>query len=221
MRQQPGFVEHELGHRGKVFERGCETQFSQVFPGFGENALRLIAQTEESFFASRPASGFGHGENILRRHVGLSTGLRVRPKRAVAAVVAAQMRERDEDFLRIADGAALVLVPNGSGGLQQGSQVGSLHQGKRLLARDTSALFGTLESGMHMRRDGAGSPTRQPRWGARDHFAHRDASMLTACLRARTHSCGATCVHPLATGVMLTPNGSKPAGRVFRLTGFG
>ena len=72
------------------------------------------------------------------------------------------MGERDEDFLRIADDAALAPVPNGSGSLKQGRQFTGLHQEKRLFARDASALFGTRESGLH---------TRQ-----RDGLAYRDAS---------------------------------------------
>ena len=58
MRKKTGLLEHHLAHGRKVFERALEAQLFQKFLRFRKNSLRLIAQAQQSLFASarRPAS---------------------------------------------------------------------------------------------------------------------------------------------------------------------
>src|SRR5271157_964193 len=103
MRKQASLVENELRHCRKVFESALETLFSQERSGLWEYCLRLITQAEQGLFASRSTPGFGHRENFLRRHKRLAIGRRVRSERAIAAIIATQIRQRDENFFRVAN----------------------------------------------------------------------------------------------------------------------
>src|ERR1019366_85424 len=103
MRKKTGLLQHQFAHGREVFERAIEAQLFQKLFGFRKHSLRLVAQAEQSLFASRSSAGFGHRKNFVWRHVGLHTGFRVSPERAIAAIIAAKMGERDEDLLGIAD----------------------------------------------------------------------------------------------------------------------
>src|SRR5271165_5733902 len=106
MGKQASLVENELRHCRQVFERALETLLSQERSGLWEYRLRLITKAEQSLFASRTTPGFSHRENFLRCHKWLAIGRRVRSERTIAAIVATQMRQRDENFLRVANRTA-------------------------------------------------------------------------------------------------------------------
>jgi hypothetical protein len=135
MRKEAGLFQHQLAHRGEVFERSVMAQLFQERFRFRKNTLGLIAQAEQRLFASGAAPSFGYGENLIRQHVGGLARLRVRPESAVTAIVAAQVGERNENFPRIADRTALGAVAHGCRCLQQGLERARFHQAQRVFPR--------------------------------------------------------------------------------------
>ena len=83
---------------------GNLAELRQEFSRFGKHALWLIAQAEQSFLAPLSCARFGDGEHLIRRHISRAAGHWVGTEGAVAAIVAAEMGERNEDLFRIADG---------------------------------------------------------------------------------------------------------------------
>ena len=72
---------------------------SKEFTSFGENLFGLIAEAEESFLAAGLAAAFGEGEDFVGSHE-MGAGLAgVLAEGTVAAIIAAEGGERNEDFL--------------------------------------------------------------------------------------------------------------------------
>ena len=83
---------------------------SEEVARFEEDALGLVAKREEGFFATCAAALLGYGEDFVGSHE-MRAGLAgVFAEGAVAAVVAAEIGERDENFSRVGDDAGLELV---------------------------------------------------------------------------------------------------------------
>src|ERR1700691_968899 len=119
MRQQSRAIENQLAHRGEIVERACKTLFLQKVARFGKNSLGLIAEREQSFFATGAAALLRYGKNFVRCHE-MRAGLAwVFAERAVTAVVATERGERDEDFFREGDRAALLFCAEDARGRQQ------------------------------------------------------------------------------------------------------
>ena len=92
MRQEPGFVEDQLAHRGEIFDGGTKTLRGQPCFMSGITQLWLVAQTEEDLLASRPLPCLRHRQDFSRRH-GVGGGIVGRSrKRAVRTVIAEQIR---------------------------------------------------------------------------------------------------------------------------------
>src|SRR5581483_11631349 len=73
--------------------------------GFGP-----VAETEERLFTTELRAGLCDRNHFVGRH-GVRAGLiRVFAERAVAAIIAAEVRERNEDFLGVSDAAAFDAV---------------------------------------------------------------------------------------------------------------
>jgi hypothetical protein len=122
VRQQPSAVEHEFAHGGKIVERARKALLVQKFSRLRKNAFGLIAQTEQRFLASRAAPLLSEREDFIRRHE-VRTGLAgILAERAVAAIVAAKSRERDENLLRESDPASLPESAKRSSGGKKVSQ---------------------------------------------------------------------------------------------------
>ena len=111
MGEQARFLEHKLRHGGEIIERAGEAEPVQEFARLGKNPLRLVAEAEKRFLAARAAARFGNGQDFVRAHIGGAPRHRIGAKGAIAAIVAAEMRQRDEDLLRIADDPALDAIP--------------------------------------------------------------------------------------------------------------
>ena len=88
----------------------------QKLPGFGENSLGLIAQTEERLLAAGGAALFRSSENFVRRHEVRARLAGIFAEGAVAAVVAAQRGERDKNFLGVGDRRAFAKCAEFRGG---------------------------------------------------------------------------------------------------------
>jgi len=79
-----------------------------------------------------PRAGFGHSQHFIRRHVGGDARRGIGAKRAVAAIVAAEMREGNEHLLRVGDDPPLIPISRGGREAQELPQIGMLDQVQRL-----------------------------------------------------------------------------------------
>src|SRR5690242_14828087 len=147
MRQEPGLFQYQLAHRGEIFECALEAQVIQKTFRLGENFLGLVSQAEQRLFASGAAARFGDRQDFVRREVRGNAGPGVGAERAIAAVVAAKMRQGNEDLPGIADGAAFPAVAQRRRSLEQRLERGLLHQRKRIFARYAASLESSLERG--------------------------------------------------------------------------
>jgi hypothetical protein len=90
MREQACFVEYKLAHGSDVIERAGEALRAEKVTGFRKNALGLVTEAEERFFASGAAPLFRESENFFGSHkmrAGLSG---IFSESAVTAIVAAE-----------------------------------------------------------------------------------------------------------------------------------
>ena len=124
MRQQAGLAQHQLAHGFQIMQRGFVAEMTQRVAHLGEEQFRLVAQAEESLGASQLFAGAGDRENFVRSH-GMRAGISgIAAEGAVAAVIAAKIRQRQEDFSRIGDDAGLEVFFCGAGrGEQRGKIV--------------------------------------------------------------------------------------------------
>src|SRR5260370_40602340 len=75
--------------------------------GFRKNPLRLIAETEERFFAPGKVAAFGKRKHFLRCHEESAGLTGILSKGAVAAIVAAKSGEGDEYFSLVGNDSSL------------------------------------------------------------------------------------------------------------------
>ena len=119
MWQQAGALQHQLAHRCKVIEGACVTLAFQKFSRLRENPLGLVPQTNQRFLAPGAAPLFREREHFVRGHE-MRAGLPgIFPEGAVAAIVAAERRQRNENFLREADGVPFSLLAHRAGRFEQ------------------------------------------------------------------------------------------------------
>src|SRR5882724_1838794 len=136
VREQAGFFQDEFAHGGEIVERARVALTAEEFAGFGEYLFRLVAQAEECFLAAGLTAAFGEGEDFLAGHE-MSAGLaRVFAEGAVAAIVAAEGRQRDEDFFRKGDDGSLALGTQFSGGAYEVREGSLRGQQKGFFARE-------------------------------------------------------------------------------------
>jgi hypothetical protein len=106
--------------------------------------FRFIAETEESFLASRLSARARDGQHFIRTHsVGFPV-TRLARESAVPAAVAAKVRQRDKDLARIRDYRAGAHVANGARFSQEAEHFDAVgaHQPIRVSPRD--GCFGVL-----------------------------------------------------------------------------
>ena len=117
VRQEPRFPQHELAHSRQVLDGALHAERSQELACCLVAQLGLVAEREERLRAACVAAGAGNGQDVLGREVCALDRRGAPGEGAVAAVVAAQARERDEYLARIGDDAAVSLVAQ-QGGLR-------------------------------------------------------------------------------------------------------
>jgi hypothetical protein len=98
MGQQFGFNQHGPASLEKVVERAPVAPLSEKISHLRVNRLRLVTQTEEHLGATQQLSLTHDVENFIRRHRLRACFVRRLAKRAVAAEVAAKVRQRHEHF---------------------------------------------------------------------------------------------------------------------------
>ena len=103
VRQQPGLLEHELRHPAEVLERRLAAERRELCAGDLVAELRLVAEREECFGATGRGAGPRDREHLVLREEGPLAAARRTRKGAVAADVAAERRQRDEDLRRVRD----------------------------------------------------------------------------------------------------------------------
>ncbi len=103
VRQQAGLVEDEAGHPRQVLERRVAAERAQLVAGDLVAHLRLVAEREQRLRAAPFGTGLGDSEHRVGGHVRALAAARWPGEGAVAADVAAQRRQRDEDLGGVGD----------------------------------------------------------------------------------------------------------------------
>ena len=119
MGEQAGLVEHQAAHRREVVDGGRVTVLAEPRAGDGVALLGPLAQREERFVAAGLGAPAGDAQHVVGREVGRGEPRRGLGEGAVAALVPAEHRERDEHLGRVGDPGAVHLVAPGRGPRQQ------------------------------------------------------------------------------------------------------
>jgi hypothetical protein len=103
VRQEAGLFQNELRTAGEVLERRLAAERAELPPGDLVPQLGLVAQREERLATTGRSSGACDREDLLFGHVRPFAAAGRAREGAVAADVAAQCRQRDEDLRRVGD----------------------------------------------------------------------------------------------------------------------
>src|SRR5579862_4596942 len=98
MGQQPGFPQHEFAHRFQVMQRGLVAELAQGVAHLGKKELWLIPKTKQRLGATQLFPSADYIENFIRSH---GVGPRITwiaAKRAVSAIIPAQVCKREKHF---------------------------------------------------------------------------------------------------------------------------
>ena len=119
MGKQSRFPQHELAHRFQILQSRVVPKPAQRCAHLGKGQLRLVAEAEKSFGASQLLARTNDREHLIRSHGVRARIVRISAEDTVAAVIAAEIGERDENFSRISDGLGLEPLFGSNGGSQQ------------------------------------------------------------------------------------------------------
>ena len=103
VRQEPGLLEHEPRAALQVLERRLAAERAQLLARDLVAQLGLVAEREERLATAGGRAGARDREHLLLRHERALAAARRPRERAVAADVAAERRQRDEDLRRVGD----------------------------------------------------------------------------------------------------------------------
>ena len=109
--EQPRLVEHAAGAVRQVLDRRREAELRQLVARDAIAQLGLVAEGEQRLRAARGRSRPGDLEHLVDREEGALAAARRSRERAVAADIAAQRRQRDEDLGRVRDEAPVAQRP--------------------------------------------------------------------------------------------------------------
>ena len=129
VRQQSGLLEHEPRAALEVLERRLAAERAQLLARDLVAQLRLVAEREERLAAAGRGAGARDREHLLLGHERPLAAPRRPRERAVAADVAAERRQRDEDLRRVRDERAGAQAARLGEQLleRRGEQVGARH----------------------------------------------------------------------------------------------
>ncbi len=99
--EQPGLRQDEVAHRREVVDRRCVAVLVEPFPRDGVALLGTFAEGEQGLVASGRGSATGDCKDVVGCQVRRRQPSGRLRERAVAALVAAQHRQGDEDLGRI------------------------------------------------------------------------------------------------------------------------
>jgi hypothetical protein len=112
VRQQAGVVQDETRCPLQVLERRVAAELGQLFARDAIAQLRLVPEREQRLVATRLGSRSRDVEHLLFRQERPLPAPRRPSERAVAADVAAQLRQRDENLRRVRDECAVPVSTN-------------------------------------------------------------------------------------------------------------
>jgi flavin reductase (DIM6/NTAB) family NADH-FMN oxidoreductase RutF len=103
MRQQGGFAKDEFAHGLEIMECRFVAEMAHRVSHLRKQELGLVSQAEKSLGATEFLSLASHGEHLVRVH-GMSAGVAgIATEGAIAAIVATEIGERQEDLAGIGD----------------------------------------------------------------------------------------------------------------------
>ena len=105
VREHPRLVEHAAGAVREVLDRRREAELRELLASDPVAQLGLVAEGEQRLRAARRGSRPGDLEHLVDRQEGSLAAARRPRERAVAADIAAQRRQRNEDLGRVRDEA--------------------------------------------------------------------------------------------------------------------
>jgi len=115
MRQQSRLLVHRARGLREIRKGRRMSETSELIGGRSVAQLRLIAEREQGFLASRRLTRPRDGKRFIEREIGTLILARRTGKRAVVAHVAAELGQRNKDLARIRDdGAVGGVAPSGS-----------------------------------------------------------------------------------------------------------
>ncbi len=120
--QETRLVQDAAADLAQVAERRPVAHRAQEGAVLGEERLGLVAQREQGFLGAEPRARAGQGQHLVGRHREGARLARILPERAIAAVVAAERGERDEDLGREGNSPAPAPVAQGRCGSEEHGQ---------------------------------------------------------------------------------------------------
>ncbi len=117
------------------------SEFAKLFTRDAIAVFRLVAQRKQRFAASGRRAGARNGQHFFLVQIGTRAAPRWMGKRAVVTTVAAQLRQRNENFSRIGNHAAVVAVAQCGRDLHQCGKVSFvIRQREDFRVRQTAAV---------------------------------------------------------------------------------
>ena len=110
VRQQSALVQYELAHAREILHRAGGAERIERPPRRLVFELGLVAEREQRFGAAGFAPGVRDGQHLVRREIGAGPAPGPLHEGAIAAGVAAEPRQRDEDLARIGDDAVVTFI---------------------------------------------------------------------------------------------------------------
>src|SRR3954462_11180837 len=98
MGNELGFLQDKSAHGFQIMHRRAIAKVAKGVLHFGENGFRLVAKREERFGAAKGLAGTEDLETLVGRHSVCAGLTGVATKDAIAAIVTAEVRQREEDL---------------------------------------------------------------------------------------------------------------------------
>src|ERR1051325_5407796 len=107
----------------EIIERAMDPAIPKKTLHLRVNRFRFVAQAEKNLGTTENLSAANNSEDFLRSHRFRAGFVRRLAKRAVAAKIAAEIRQGNEDFRRERDRLALASIAQRGGRVEQGVEV--------------------------------------------------------------------------------------------------
>ena len=185
MRQEPRLLDDAAAHGPEITERGALTVTLQKRAVLGEERLGLVAEGEQGFLRAEALARRDEGEDLVRGHREGAGLARILAERTVPAIVTAERRQRDEDLGGEGEAAAMPLIPQPAGGVEEGRhlRVGRVEQRGGVAGIGGSALADVVERALDL----GGGTERRVRHGLR-HGSRPAGAPSASPSRARPRS---------------------------------
>ena len=182
VRQQSGRVVNPLRDLREIGDGRLVTERQERLARDAVAALRLVAEREQRFVAAGAGAGLSDRDRLVDRQIRRAKIAGRARERAIAADVAAELGQRNEDLRRIGDHRPVAQIPAGARRREQCLQVIDVGQRERLLVRERRSSRGAVD-------DDVGARGHEG-WSAHAHallevLLGRSAIVLRSAKRAR------------------------------------